>query len=91
MTGTQFTLGGMSVESARRVTKLMVTVIFGSTFDLKEGGLSTSQLRAGLVASIDVVLARCGLTFSVGRLKPERELETKAALIFAQSQPANPA
>lgn len=64
---------------------------FRIDLDLKEGGLSTSQLRAGLVASIDVVLARCGLSFSVGRLKPERELETKAALIFAQSQLANPA
>lgn len=53
--------------------------------------MSGSQLRAGLVASIDVVLARCGLTFGVGRLKPERGLQTKAALIFAQSHPANPA
>jgi hypothetical protein len=44
--------------------------------------VSTGQLRVGLDASIDVSLARCGLTFSIARLEPEAVLKTRDGADF---------
>lgn len=53
------TLGGMSVESARRVTKLMVTAVLGSPTDLRRKSVwrSITAINWALRGSLQLMFA----------------------------------